>query len=64
SPPSIELYILDFDRLIYGETVRVEFLRRLRDVRPFDSAEALIRQMRRDERSARAWFASQRPPGD
>jgi riboflavin kinase/FMN adenylyltransferase len=64
SPPSIELYILDFDRLIYGETVRVEFLRRLRDVRPFDSAEALVRQMRRDERSARAWFASRRGTGD
>jgi riboflavin kinase/FMN adenylyltransferase len=58
SPPSIELYILDFDRDIYGETVRVDFLRRLRDVRPFDSAEALIDQMRKDEESARAWFES------
>ena len=64
SPPSIELYILDFDRLIYGETVRVEFLRRLRDVRPFDSAEALIEQMRLDERSARDWFESHRTPAD
>jgi riboflavin kinase/FMN adenylyltransferase len=64
SPPSVELYILDFDRLIYGETVRVDFLRRLRDVRPFDSAEALIEQMRLDERSARDWFASQRKGAD
>jgi riboflavin kinase/FMN adenylyltransferase len=59
SPPSIELYIMDFDRRIYGETVRVDFLRRLRDVLPFDSAAALIEQMRRDERSAREWFAGQ-----
>ncbi len=59
SPPSIELYILDFDREIYGENVRVEFLERLRDVRPFDSAEALVAQMRRDETIARAFFAAQ-----
>jgi len=63
SPPSIELYIMDFDRQIYGETVRVDFLRRLRDVLPFDSVAALIEQMRRDERSAREWFAAQEAAG-
>lgn len=57
SPPSIELYLLDFDREIYGEPVLVEFLTRLRDVRPFASAEDLVAQMRRDERTARRWFA-------
>ena len=60
SPPSIELYILDFDRDIYGETVRVEFLKRLRDVRPFSTAEALVEQMRLDEKSAREYFAGRR----
>ena len=57
SPPSIELYILDFDRDIYGETVRVEFLSRLRDVRPFSTAEELVEQMKLDERTAREYFA-------
>ena len=57
SPPSIELYLLDFDRDIYGESVRVEFLTRLRDVQPFGTSEDLVAQMRRDEASARAWFA-------
>ncbi len=56
SPPSIELYILDFDRDIYGETVRVEFLRRLRDVRPFATAGELIEQMRRDREVALEYF--------
>ncbi len=56
SPPSIELFILDFDRDIYGETVRVEFLKRLRDVRPFSSADALVQQMQVDEETARQYF--------
>jgi riboflavin kinase/FMN adenylyltransferase len=57
SPPSIELFILDFDRDIYGETVRVDFLKRLRDVRPFATVEALVDQMKLDEESAREYFA-------
>lgn len=57
SPPSIELYMLDFDREIYGETVRVEFLRRLRDVLPFATAAGLVEQMRRDREMALEYFA-------
>ncbi len=60
SPPSVELYLLDFDREIYGEPVRVEFLTRLRDVRPFATPEALVAQMRLDETSAREWFEAGR----
>ena len=56
SPPTIELFLLDFDRDIYGEIVTVEFLRLLRPVRPFDSAAALIEQMRRDEENAIRFF--------
>jgi riboflavin kinase/FMN adenylyltransferase len=57
SPPSIELYILDFDQDIYGERVRVDFLKRLRDVRPFGTAGKLIEQMKRDREMARRYFA-------
>jgi riboflavin kinase/FMN adenylyltransferase len=44
----IEAYILDFDADIYGETLRIEFLDRLRGERRFDSPQALVAQMQRD----------------
>ncbi len=53
SPPTIELHLLDFDGDLYGEEVRVDFVRRLRDVRPFDGVGALIAQMREDVEEAR-----------
>lgn len=53
SPPSIELHLLDFDRDIYGEEVRVDFVRYLRPVRPFASVAALVDQMREDVEAAR-----------
>jgi riboflavin kinase/FMN adenylyltransferase len=61
SPPSIELYLLDFEGDLYGEPVRVEFMSRLRDVLPFTSATELVEQMREDVRVARAFFAASRP---
>ncbi len=56
SPPSIELYLLDFDRDIYGQDVKVEFLARLRDVEPFATTAELIAQMQRDRERARDYF--------
>ncbi len=56
SPPSMELYLLDFERQIYGEEVQVEFRSRLRDVRPFASASELVEQMDRDREMALAFF--------
>lgn len=58
SPPSIELYILDFDQDIYGERVRVDFLKRLRDVLPFGTVSELVDQMKRDRDMAREYFAT------
>ena len=59
SPPSIELYLFDFDRDIYGEEVQVDFVTRLRDVAPFATAAALIEQMRRDRSEALEYFRQQ-----
>ncbi len=56
SPPSIELHLLDFEGDLYGEQVRVEFLKRLRDVQPFGSAAELVAQMQRDRKAAVAFF--------
>lgn len=57
SPPSIELYLLDFDRDIYGQDVKVDFLARLRDVEPFATTAELIAQMQRDRDRARDYFS-------
>jgi riboflavin kinase/FMN adenylyltransferase len=48
SPPSIELHLMDFDGDLYGEEVRVDFIRYLREVRPFATVEALVGQIRAD----------------
>lgn len=44
----IEAYLLDFDGDLYGTELRLEFLHRLRGEKRFDSAEALVEQMRGD----------------
>lgn len=53
SPPTVELHLMDFDADLYGEEVRVDFVERLRDVRPFDNVAALVDQMREDVEEAR-----------
>jgi riboflavin kinase / FMN adenylyltransferase len=49
----VEAYVLDRELDLYGHTLRVEFLRRLRGERRFPNAEALVEQMRRDVEQAR-----------
>jgi riboflavin kinase/FMN adenylyltransferase len=44
----IEAYVLDRDVDLYGRTVQVDFLARLRGERRFDSVSALVAQMERD----------------
>lgn len=48
SPPSIEMHLLDFDRDIYGEEVRVDFIEYLRPIEPFTTVAALVEQIGRD----------------
>jgi riboflavin kinase/FMN adenylyltransferase len=49
----LEIYLLDFDRDIYGKDVEVRFIRYLRPEQKFDSLEALAQQIERDVRQAR-----------
>jgi riboflavin kinase/FMN adenylyltransferase len=61
----IEAHLIDFDEDLYGRTIRLAFLTRLRGERRFDSVEALIEQMHRDVADARrilAGAASVSPP--
>jgi riboflavin kinase/FMN adenylyltransferase len=53
----IEAYLIDFDGDLYGQTLEIEFLKRMRGEKRFASVEALIEQMGRDVEEARA-FAS------
>ena len=50
----VEAYLLDRDVDLYGQTLKVEFLARLRGERRFDSVEALIEQMHEDVARTRA----------
>jgi len=47
-----EVYILDFDRDIYGKEIKIEFFKKLRDDLKFDSIEELIGQMNLDKAEA------------
>jgi riboflavin kinase / FMN adenylyltransferase len=49
----VEAYLIDFDADLYGETLRIAFARRLRGERRFETAEALVDQMKRDVDDAR-----------
>jgi len=46
--PNVEVHLLDFDREIYGQDIRLEFVARLRDELKFDSVEALVEQIWKD----------------
>jgi riboflavin kinase / FMN adenylyltransferase len=53
----IEAFLIDWSGDLYGEKIRIEFLRRLRGERRFDSVDALVEQMGRDVDEARALAA-------
>lgn len=54
----VEVFLLDFDREIYGENLKVECLHKIRDDQKFDSLEALVEQMNRDKAFAMSYFTS------
>ena len=54
--PSIESYIFDFDRELYGDVLRVRFLHRIREERKFNGIEELKSQIERDTRRALNYF--------
>src|SRR5688572_28250930 len=50
---TLEAHLFDADVDLYGATVKMEFVTRLRDVRRFPSPDALVAQLRTDESHAR-----------
>jgi riboflavin kinase / FMN adenylyltransferase len=53
----VEANLLDWDGDLYGQALRLELVRRLRDEQRFESAADLTAQMQRDETVARAALA-------
>jgi riboflavin kinase/FMN adenylyltransferase len=49
----IEVHLIGFEGDLYGEELAVDFIRRLRDVRPFPNVEELVAQLHRDVEKAR-----------
>jgi riboflavin kinase/FMN adenylyltransferase len=57
--PLLEVFIFDFDDLIYGRRIAVEFLHKLRDEERYPDLDTLTRQIRADAAQARDYFAGQ-----
>ncbi|HWK23190.1 MAG TPA: riboflavin biosynthesis protein RibF [Ureibacillus sp.] len=55
---TIEVHILDFNRNIYGEEVKVGWYKRLRSEKKFDGIEALKTQIEKDKNEAIEYFAT------
>ena len=49
----VEAHLIGFDEDIYGETLRIAFLDRLRGEKRFDSVDELVMQMNRDVEEAK-----------
>lgn len=45
---TLEVHILDFDKDIYGEQIKVNFLKKIRDEKKFDSLDELKNQIQKD----------------
>ena len=54
--PTIETHVLDYSGNLYGQTVRLAFVQRLRDERRFEDVDALRAQIDADKRRAERLF--------
>jgi riboflavin kinase/FMN adenylyltransferase len=50
---NVEAHILDFDRDLYGQELKLEFIARLRDEAKYDSVDTLLMQIHADIRQTR-----------
>jgi riboflavin kinase/FMN adenylyltransferase len=54
----LEVYLLDFDRDIYGKDLELRFIRYLRPEKKFENVDALVRQIESDVQQARKLAAA------
>jgi riboflavin kinase/FMN adenylyltransferase len=50
---TVEAHLLNFDADVYGQTLSLDFVARLRDERPFPTPDALVTQIQKDIAQAR-----------
>ncbi len=53
---NVEVHLFDFHKNIYGQVMTVEFLHRIREERQFWNEDALVSQIKADEKQAQAWI--------
>ena len=53
---TIETYFLDFNENLYNQSIRLEFLTRIRDEKTFESVEELKEAIHNDEAFARTYL--------
>ena len=56
----IEAYLIDFEGDLYGETLRIAFVERMRGEKRFESVDELVEQMWADVRQAEQICAATR----
>ena len=60
----VEVHLIGLDEPLYGQPLEVDFLARLRDIRAFDSPDALVRQLTADIKAVERMAAASlsKPP--
>lgn len=48
----IEVHLINFDKFIYDEIIKIEFIERIRDEQKFEGRESLIEQITKDKKQA------------
>jgi riboflavin kinase/FMN adenylyltransferase len=56
--PLLEVHLFDWDRDLYGDHIKVRFLKKLRDEKKYDGLPALQAAIAEDARQAREFFAA------
>jgi riboflavin kinase/FMN adenylyltransferase len=57
----VESYIIDYDDSLYDKKLRLQFLKKLREEKKFDTPEALSLQIKNDLKNALSYFRKQAP---
>ena len=53
----IEMHIFDFNKNIYGKEIKIEFIKRIRSEKKFNSKEELINQITKDKNFAEEFLS-------
>ncbi len=56
----MEVHFFDFDKNLYGKDLQIEFLKRLRPEKKFNSLEALTNQLKEDKKKSLEWIKTQK----